>query len=74
MESLVSSNKNYIENGNIYCLLMHLKKHSAFVAFPNVIGALDCTHVRIKRPSGPHEADFVNRKSLHSINVQVQSH
>ncbi|XP_059384602.1 putative nuclease HARBI1 [Carassius carassius] len=40
-------------------------------AFPNVIGALDCTHVRIKRPSGPHEADFVNRKSLHSINVQM---
>ncbi|XP_059410707.1 putative nuclease HARBI1 [Carassius carassius] len=40
-------------------------------AFPNGIGALDCTHVRIKRPSGPHEADFVNRKSLHSINVQM---
>ncbi|XP_059369577.1 putative nuclease HARBI1 [Carassius carassius] len=40
-------------------------------AFPNVIGALDCTHVRIKCPSGPHEADFVNRKSLHSINVQM---
>ncbi|XP_051989756.1 putative nuclease HARBI1 [Xyrauchen texanus] len=40
-------------------------------AFPNVIGALDCTHVRIKRPSGPHEADFINRTSLHSINVQM---
>nr|XP_033471311.1 putative nuclease HARBI1 [Epinephelus lanceolatus] len=40
-------------------------------AFPNVIGALDCTHVRIKRPSGPHEGDFVNRKSFHSINVQM---
>ncbi len=42
-----------------------------FVAFPNVIGSLDCTHVHVKRPSGPHEADFVNRKSVHSINVQV---
>ncbi|XP_071387553.1 putative nuclease HARBI1 [Centroberyx affinis] len=40
-------------------------------AFPNIIGALDCTHVRINHPSGPHEADFINRKSLHSINVQM---
>ncbi|XP_049429901.1 putative nuclease HARBI1 [Epinephelus fuscoguttatus] len=39
--------------------------------FPNVIGALDCTHIRIKSPSGAHEADFVNRKSFHSINVQM---
>ncbi|KAJ8278362.1 hypothetical protein GJAV_G00086800 [Gymnothorax javanicus] len=40
-------------------------------AFPNVIGALDCTHIRIVRPSGAHEGDFVNRKSFHSINVQM---
>ncbi|XP_039663782.1 putative nuclease HARBI1 [Perca fluviatilis] len=39
--------------------------------FPNVIGAMDCTHIRIKRPSGVHEGDFVNRKSYHSINVQM---
>ncbi|XP_028437520.1 putative nuclease HARBI1 [Perca flavescens] len=39
--------------------------------FPNVIGALDCTHIRIKHPSGVHEGDFVNRKSYHSINVQM---
>ncbi|XP_049444489.1 putative nuclease HARBI1 [Epinephelus fuscoguttatus] len=39
--------------------------------FPNVIGALDCTHIRIKSPSGAHEGDFVNRKSFHSINVQM---
>ncbi|KAL6481349.1 hypothetical protein MHYP_G00094290 [Metynnis hypsauchen] len=39
--------------------------------FPNVIGAIDCTHIRIKAPSGPTEADYVNRKSFHSINVQM---
>nr|XP_055057053.1 putative nuclease HARBI1 [Misgurnus anguillicaudatus] len=39
--------------------------------FPNVIGAVDCTHIRIEAPSGAHEADFVNRKSFHSINVQM---
>ncbi|KAJ8277373.1 hypothetical protein GJAV_G00074470 [Gymnothorax javanicus] len=42
-----------------------------FASFPNVIGALDCTHVQIKRPSGPNEGDFINRKSFHSINVQM---
>nr|CBN82168.1 Putative nuclease HARBI1 [Dicentrarchus labrax] len=40
-------------------------------AFPNIIGAVDCTHIRIKRPSGEHEGDYINRKSFHSINVQI---
>ncbi len=39
--------------------------------FPNVIGAIDCTHTRIKAPPGPNEGAFVNRKGVHSINVQV---
>ncbi|KAL3992082.1 olfactory receptor [Sarotherodon galilaeus] len=38
--------------------------------FPNVIGAIDCTHIAIKAPPGPNEGDFVNRKGVHSINVQ----
>ncbi|XP_055635300.1 putative nuclease HARBI1 [Toxorhynchites rutilus septentrionalis] len=38
--------------------------------FPYCIGALDCTHVLIKRPH--HFADeFVNRKGLTSFNVQA---
>eukprot|EP00064_Thunnus_orientalis_P026020 superscaffoldBa00014916_g26479 len=40
-------------------------------AFPNVIGALDCSQIHIKHPSGAHEGDFVNRKSFHIINVQM---
>ncbi|XP_041671996.1 putative nuclease HARBI1 [Cheilinus undulatus] len=40
-------------------------------AFPKVIGAVDCTHIRIQRPSGEHEGDYVNRKSFHSISVQM---
>ncbi|XP_039618160.1 zinc finger protein 665-like [Polypterus senegalus] len=37
--------------------------------FPNVIGCIDGTHIPIKAPS-MNEGDYVNRKSIHSINVQ----
>ncbi|RXN21895.1 nuclease HARBI1 [Labeo rohita] len=39
--------------------------------FPNVTGTIDCTHIAIKAPPGPNEGDFVNRKGVHSINVQM---
>jgi len=35
-----------------------------------VIGCVDGTHIWIRRPRD-HEADYVNRKNYHSINVQV---
>ena len=38
--------------------------------FPNVIGCVDGTHIPIIAPS-VDEVDYVNRKSFHSINVQV---
>lgn len=37
--------------------------------FPNTVGAIDGTHIRIKSPS-VDEHLYVNRKSYHSINVQ----
>ena len=37
----------------------------------DVIGALDCTHVRISKPSSDMYPDeYVNRKNFHSVNVQ----
>ena len=39
--------------------------------FPNVIGSIDCTHVRVKPPHGVDEPAYVNRKGYHSINVQA---
>ena len=38
--------------------------------FPAVIGAVDCTHVRIIAPS-EYESTYVNRKGFHSINTQA---
>ncbi|XP_056594126.1 putative nuclease HARBI1 [Triplophysa dalaica] len=41
------------------------------LGFPRVIGAIHCTHVAISTALGEHEADYVNRKSFHSLNVQM---
>ncbi|XP_063623004.1 putative nuclease HARBI1 [Cydia splendana] len=39
--------------------------------FPKVIGALDCTHIKIISPGGNHAETFRNRKGYMSINVQA---
>jgi len=41
------------------------------IGLPRVIGAIDCTHVAISTALGEHEADYVNRKSFHSLHLQV---
>lgn len=38
--------------------------------FPEVIGAIDGTHVRINAPN-ENPADYINRKGYHSIQLQV---
>ncbi|KAL1447143.1 hypothetical protein WDU94_015606 [Cyamophila willieti] len=39
--------------------------------FPKVIGAVDCTHVKIQSPGGLEPEVYRNRKMYFSINVQV---
>ena len=40
------------------------------VHFPGVVGAIDCTHVRIQAPPLNYEYAFVNRKGYYSKNVR----
>ncbi|XP_032690075.1 putative nuclease HARBI1 [Odontomachus brunneus] len=39
-------------------------------AFPNIIGAIDGTHIKIKAPQDDKQS-YVNRKGYHSIHVQA---
>ena len=40
--------------------------------FPGVVGAVDCTHVRLDcAPLGEHEYAYINRKGFHSLNIQL---
>jgi len=43
---------------------------SDVVGFPNVVGAIDCTHIPLVAPKH-NEDSYVNRKGGHSINVQA---
>ncbi|XP_050337848.1 putative nuclease HARBI1 [Bactrocera neohumeralis] len=52
---------------------IHQKQKEFFriAKFPRVIGALDCTHVKIQSPGGDHAELFRNRKNIFSFNVQT---
>ncbi|XP_026736450.1 putative nuclease HARBI1 [Trichoplusia ni] len=39
--------------------------------FPRIIGAIDCTHVRMKSPGGETAEIYRNRKGYFSINMQA---
>jgi len=52
----------------------HVKTKLGFyslASFPNLLGAMDCTHVKIKSPGGDNAETFRNRKHYFSINVQA---
>ena len=48
-----------------------IKVKFAHIGFPNTLGIIDGTHIRIAPPSGERERFFVNRKMQHSINCQI---
>lgn len=60
-----------VPNGNELQQITH--RFSNKLRIPNIIGAIDCTHVRVKSPGLDHGAPFVNRKGFHSLNIQMVS-
>ncbi|XP_052285788.1 putative nuclease HARBI1 [Dreissena polymorpha] len=46
------------------------KQFYNIAGFPQVVGVVDGTHIRIQAPSA-NEDDYVNRKGFHSLNVQM---
>ncbi|KAJ4425713.1 hypothetical protein ANN_27909 [Periplaneta americana] len=41
--------------------------------FPGIVGAIDCTHIKIQSPGGNRAEMYRNRKGYFSVNVQVIS-
>lgn len=39
--------------------------------FRNVVGAIDCTHIKIRKVPGEASQYYVNRKGYYSLNVQI---
>ena len=42
-------------------------------AFPNVVGTIDCTHIKISYPGGENAELFRNQKGFFLLNVQAVS-
>jgi hypothetical protein len=40
---------------------------------PRVIGAIDCTHIRVESPGGPNAEIFRNRKSFLMLKTFIRS-
>lgn len=48
-----------------------IRRFRRIANFPRVIGAIDCTHIRIKKIRADGGQLYINRKGFPSINVQV---
>jgi hypothetical protein len=57
--------------GNISHQEETIRKFRNIAGFPKVIGAIDSTHIRVKKMNNEEGGLFINRKGFASINVQV---
>lgn len=51
---------------------LSMRDFQAIRSFPGVIGAIDGTHIRIKKTGGDLAQYYINRKGYYSLNVQVK--
>ena len=71
LDAIISLAPNYIQFPYRDPQQAEIKRgFHAIARFPNIIGAIDCTHIAIKAPS-TNEFNYVNRKGFHSVNVQI---
>uniref|UniRef100_A0A915HHX2 Putative nuclease HARBI1 n=1 Tax=Romanomermis culicivorax TaxID=13658 RepID=A0A915HHX2_ROMCU len=71
LESMARLREEFIKfptEEEYYVISNRFREHRGF---PGVIGAVDCTHIRIKNPGGNDAELFRNRKGWMSINTQV---
>lgn len=47
-----------------------MRKFEEASGFPQTVGAIDGTHIRIESPK-ENAVDYINRKGYHSIQLQV---
>ena len=55
---------------NVIMSLRFFLHNLNLTGFPNFLGCIDGTFIRIQKPS-ENEADYVNRKGYHALSVQV---
>ena len=72
-KAIVLRKKSFIKFPNTEAVLDQYKEdYDEYSKFPDVIGAIDGTHVRIKTPSGPDAIQYFNRHGWPTINVCVR--
>jgi nuclease HARBI1 len=69
--ALLSTAKNFIIFPTGDAAVTTKQQFFALAGFPNVLGAVDGTHIRIRSPGGGMSQCFYCRKGYPSINVQV---
>ena len=52
-------------------IYVEVQKFYNVARFPSCMGAIDCTHIKIKNPGGANAELYRNRKGYFSFNVQV---
>ena len=71
LDAIISLAPNYIQFPYRDPQQAEIKRgFHAIAGFPNIIGAIDCDHIATKAPS-TNEFNYVNRKGIHSVNVQI---
>lgn len=72
--ALASKSPNYIKMpSNLREETETTQNFQTICGFPHIIGAIDGTHIKIRKVGGDAGQYYVNRKGYYSINTQVSN-